>query len=137
MIYSGYNKRIRTRMDRPPISWEPPPTLAGFAAAGQPSLIRELIDIFVQDGERQVGLLHAAAAAGDARALARISHSLKGSAQTMGAGAMIELSRSLEESARMGLQRDYPAEASRLALAFEEIRAAMLAYCDATPGVNG
>ena len=62
-------------------------------------------------------------------ALARISHSLKGSSQSMGAGNMIELSRSLENSARLGEQRDYQAEAGRLALAFQETRSAMLAYC--------
>ena len=118
---------------RPPVSrWEPPPSLASFAAAAQPAIIRELIDVFVQDAERQLGLLEAAAATGDLSALARISHSLKGSAQAMGAANMIEVSRSLEDSARLGVQRDYRADASRLAVVFGETRAAMLAYCSRT-----
>jgi HPt (histidine-containing phosphotransfer) domain-containing protein len=124
-------------MDRQPISpWEPPPSLANFTAAELRILVRELVDIFVEDGARQIGLLHAAAVAGDAVALARISHSLKGSAQAMAAESMIELSRSLEESARLGAQRDYCADATRLSIAFEETRAAMLAYCAGTLGAG-
>src|SRR5579883_145694 len=125
-------------MDRLPTpSWTPPLSLAGFTAAEQTALIRELIETFVQDGERQIGLLQAAAAAGDAKAVARISHSLKGSAQAMGAEAMVELARSIEDSARSGTQRDYAAEAARLSAAFEQVRAAMLAYCSSAPGLNG
>lgn len=125
MDYSDLESENRPAIYR----WVPPPSLASFAAAAQPAIIRELIDVFVQDAERQLGLLKAAAADGDIPALARISHSLKGSSQSMGAGNMIELSRSLENSARLGEQRDYQAEAGRLALAFQETRSAMLAYC--------
>jgi HPt (histidine-containing phosphotransfer) domain-containing protein len=109
--------------------WEPPPSLAAFMESAQPAVLRELVDVFVQDAERQLGLLRAAAEGGDIPALARISHSLKGSAQSMGAANMIELSRSMEESARLGQPRDYRADASRLAVVFGETRAAMLAYC--------
>ena len=116
-------------MDRPSTrSWEPPPSLASFPGPERAALIRELIDTFIQDGERQIGLLHAAAEAGDADALARISHSLKGSAHAMGAASIIELSGSIEESARSGEQRDYRTDASLLAAAFEKMRTAMLAY---------
>jgi HPt (histidine-containing phosphotransfer) domain-containing protein len=109
--------------------WEPPPSLAAFLTTAQPGVIRELVEVFVQDAERQVGLLQAAAAAGDIAAVARISHSLKGSAQSMGAANMIDLSRALETGARAGEPRDYHAEAGRLAVLFGETRAAMLAYC--------
>jgi HPt (histidine-containing phosphotransfer) domain-containing protein len=108
--------------------WEPPPSLASFAAAAQPTVIRELIDVFIQDAERLIGLLQAATADGDIGAVARISHSIKGSAQAMGAAKMIELSRSLEDGARLAEQRDYRAEAGRLAIVFGETRAAMLAW---------
>jgi HPt (histidine-containing phosphotransfer) domain-containing protein len=120
--------------DRPAAyRWEPPSSLASFAAPAQANIMRELIDVFVQDAERQLGLIQAAAAAGDIGALARISHSIKGSAQSMGAASMIELSRSMEEGARLGEQRDYRAEASRLATVFGETRAAMLAWCSRIP----
>jgi HPt (histidine-containing phosphotransfer) domain-containing protein len=120
--------------DPPSVSrWEPPPSLASFAAAAQTSIIRELIEVFVQDAERQLGLLQAAAAARDIEAVARISHSIKGSAQAMGAAGMIELSRSMEESARTGEQRDYNPGANRLAALFAETRAAMLAWCARMP----
>jgi HPt (histidine-containing phosphotransfer) domain-containing protein len=115
--------------DRPIYHWEPPPSLSAFTAAAQSAVIRELIDVFVQDAERQLGLLQTAAAAGDITALARISHSIKGSAQSMGAANMIEVSRAIEDGARLGEQRDYNAEAGRLAIVFGETRAAMLAYC--------
>jgi HPt (histidine-containing phosphotransfer) domain-containing protein len=117
------------RKDRPTSRWEPPTSLAAFTATAHSALIRELVDVFVQDAERQLDLLQTAAAAGDISALARISHSIKGSAQSMGVASMIELSRSLEESARLGEERDYRTEASRLAIVFGETRAAMLAYC--------
>jgi HPt (histidine-containing phosphotransfer) domain-containing protein len=123
----------RENQDRPSVyCWEPPPSLASFEAAAQAGIIRELIEVFVQDAEQQLGLLQAAAAAGDIGALARISHSIKGSAQSMGAANMIELSRSVEESARLGEQRDYRADAGRLVILFGETRAAMLAYCART-----
>jgi HPt (histidine-containing phosphotransfer) domain-containing protein len=135
---SGYNRRTAMPHDlesphQPPFSpWEPPPSLAAFVAIAQPTLIRELVDVFVQDAERQLGLLQAAAAAGDICAVARISHSIKGSAQSMGAANMIELSCALEEGARSGEPRNYPAEAGRLAVMFVETRSAMLAYCART-----
>jgi HPt (histidine-containing phosphotransfer) domain-containing protein len=123
-------ERHLEKQDSPAVPrWEPPPSLASFAATAQPAVIRELIDVFVQDAEQQLGLLQAAAGAGDIGAVARISHSIKGSSQAMGATNMIELSRSMEEGARLGQQRDYAADAGRLAIVFGETRAAMLAYC--------
>ena len=122
-------------MDRALVSpWQPP---ADLAAIDDREMMRELIDIFLEDGERKLRLLQAAADAGDTAALGRISHSLKGSALAMGALPIIELSRSIEESARSGTPRAYSIDAGRLAVAFERTRAAMLEYCGTSLGLNG
>jgi HPt (histidine-containing phosphotransfer) domain-containing protein len=73
-------------------------------------------------------MLRIAAEKGDCRALARCSHSLKGSALTMGATPVIELCHEIEQSARSSAQRDYRADVRRLAEAFDDTRAAMLAH---------
>lgn len=127
MDHSDYQSKDQPNVYR----WVPPPSLASFATAAQAGIIQELVEVFVQDAERQLGLLQDAAAAGDIPAVSRISHSIKGSSQSMGAANMIDLSRSLEESARLGQQRDYAADVVRLARAFQETRSAMLAYCAA------
>lgn len=116
-------------------AWHPPATLAGFASRQDWGLVRELIDLFLSDGARQLERLKAAASGGDTGVMARICHSLKGSAQAMEAAPVTELSRAIEESARAGVPRDYPAEVEKLASAFEKVRTAMLAYCG-DPGAS-
>ncbi len=108
--------------------WDVPPGLALLANAENSAILRELVELFLADGEQNLQLLRTAAESGDCRVLARCSHSLKGSALTMGAVPVIELCHQIEQSARSGAQRDYHADVRRLAEAFENTRAAMLAH---------
>ncbi len=114
--------------------WEVPPGIA-LLARQNGAVLRELVELFLADGEQNLQMLTIAAENGDCRALARCSHSLKGSAQTMGAIPMIELCHHIEQSARSSAQRDYRADVRRLAEAFHDTRAAMLA-CGGTASLE-
>jgi DNA-binding response OmpR family regulator/HPt (histidine-containing phosphotransfer) domain-containing protein len=66
------------------------------------SLIVELIDLYRENGTRQVGEIKAAAAKMDEESLKHCAHALKGSSWTMGASRVGQLCAQLEQLARPG-----------------------------------
>lgn len=95
---------------------------------GELEFVDELVDTYLEDGAQQVALLRDAAAGGDgAEALVRPAHSLKSSSLNVGALALGELCRTLEEAARRG-DVSHPAEwVERVASAFDDARRELLA----------
>lgn len=61
-----------------------------------------LLDTFLIDSEERLRLLHLAVHEQDAQAMRRAAHSFKGSCSNMGARALAESCRELEEAARRG-----------------------------------
>lgn len=72
------------------------------SSAGGTDLVAELVELFVGDVPPRLDTLAGAIANGDAEALVRAAHSLKGSAATMGAVGMAELCRRMEMQGRAG-----------------------------------
>lgn len=64
---------------------------------GEPDLVREVVDIFLEDAPQRVAAIREAATSGDAKALARAAHTLKGSAGHLGAKGLQALCARLEE----------------------------------------
>ena len=93
---------------------------------GDQAFVDELVDTYLEEGERLVAALVAAAAAGAADDLVRPAHSLKSSSLNVGALRLGELCRSLEEEARGGSVADPVGRADAIRVAFAEARTALL-----------
>jgi PAS domain S-box-containing protein len=69
---------------------------------GDPALLRELTEVFLQDCPRMIEDVRAALQSGDAGKLKRAAHSLKGAAGILGGKATCEAALRLETLARQG-----------------------------------
>jgi two-component system sensor histidine kinase/response regulator len=78
-------------------------------------LLTEVITVFLADTPGRIEALGAAAAAGDAMALAATAHALKGSVGLFSTGAAYEAARALEVAARAGVIKDGRRRAADLA----------------------
>jgi len=67
-----------------------------------PEGLRDLLRLFVEEGRARLLALKAAAEGGDARTLAGLAHALCGGAASLGAPALAEIARRVEEGARKG-----------------------------------
>jgi len=75
--------------------------LRGFEeiqAEGEPDLVVELIDLYLEDAPRKLAIMLEAAAGADAESLRRAAHSLKGSSASLGAFGMAALCAELERT---------------------------------------
>lgn len=71
--------------------------LEGAQADGEPDLIVELIDLYLEDTPRRLAAMSALLAQRDALSLRRAAHGLKGSSATLGAARTARLCESVEE----------------------------------------
>jgi CheY-like chemotaxis protein len=69
------------------------------SAMGQPALVVEILDLFIEDAPAGVSAIRAAGAAADARRLAAAAHALKASAGAIGAADLQAALGSLEQLA--------------------------------------
>jgi two-component system sensor histidine kinase/response regulator len=74
--------------------------LALSRVGGDIDLLKEIAQLFVQDYPRVLEELHQAVNGGDAQAVERTAHGLKGSVSTFGARAAMEAARTLENLGR-------------------------------------
>jgi HPt (histidine-containing phosphotransfer) domain-containing protein len=93
---------------------------------GDREFVDELVDTYLSDGTDQVAAMHAALAAGDLSGLERAAHSLKSGSATVGAIALGERCRSLEEAARTGDVPDGEERVAAIESGFVEVRGALL-----------
>jgi len=76
-------------------------SIAGLRELG-PSGFGKLVHLFLSDGALRVAALHSAGAEADGVAMAKLAHSLKGSAATFGAGVLVQRCDELQTVARSG-----------------------------------
>ena len=93
---------------------------------GDQAFVDELVDTYLSEGDRLVGDLVGAAEAGDIAALVLPAHSMKSSSLNVGALALGELCRKLEEEARGGSVAEPVERADEIKQAFAAVRAALL-----------
>jgi HPt (histidine-containing phosphotransfer) domain-containing protein len=79
------------------------PAAAAARLGDDPRLLRELLDLFWADSPRMLDEIEKAIAAGDAAALRRAAHALKGSVANFSASHAVDAARRLE---RMGIEGD-------------------------------
>ena len=88
------------------------------------TLSRKVIKLFVGEAEKALTQIERAVAAADAHTLGRIAHALKSSAASVGACALADIARELEELARSDTFTTLPDCPARLRLAYERFCAA-------------
>lgn len=84
--------------------------------AGQEGGLGQIVGVFVQECRRRLVAMHEALARGEAEPLRLAAHTIRGSAEMMGAGRLADLGRVLEEAAPGG-------DGARLEALFQELRA--------------
>jgi HPt (histidine-containing phosphotransfer) domain-containing protein len=77
-------------------------SLRKLTPAGEPDVLGEILTTFLDDVPRRIERLRAALGAGDAVGLQRAAHSLKGSSGNIGAHALYEAARRLDEIGKAG-----------------------------------
>ena len=89
-----------TAPERAPSSVDGPTLLADFGQ--NPTVLAEVIRVFLSDAPGQAAALRAAVESADATAIAVAAHALKGSVGLFSKGAAYEAARALEHAARAG-----------------------------------
>jgi len=69
---------------------------------GEPDVLKEVLELFLEDVPVRIERLRTAWQGGDAVVLQRAAHSLKGSAANIGATALLGVCRQLDELGRSG-----------------------------------
>ncbi|MEO5966496.1 MAG: Hpt domain-containing protein [Candidatus Limnocylindrales bacterium] len=83
-----------------------------------PEFVGEIVDTYLADAPTQLAGMRTALADGDAVTLGRLAHTLKGNSRNVGAVALAEIARTLEEQARA---EDLADAGPRIAAADDEL----------------
>ena len=94
---------------------------------GDRAFVDELVDTFLEDAERQLDGLAAAAENGDIGAVVRPAHSLKSNSVNVGATVLADQCRTLEADARTGAVEDLDERVASVQREFQAVREALLA----------
>jgi CheY-like chemotaxis protein/HPt (histidine-containing phosphotransfer) domain-containing protein len=90
---------------------------------GSPTIVVEIIDIFIDDLPPQIETLRRGAAEGAAPVIQRVAHTIKASAATIGALALAKQCEDLEVLTQMGDLREVPARIQVIEAACAEVTA--------------
>jgi CheY-like chemotaxis protein/HPt (histidine-containing phosphotransfer) domain-containing protein len=92
------------------------------------TMTREVIGLFLADTPPRIEAMEGALSAGDAGALARAAHALKGGASNIGAKAIQQHADALESAAKEALPGDAKLRVAKLRELWEETRGALSAW---------
>lgn len=87
-------------MQAPVLDQEVIASLRELQAEGEPDLIGELVELFVEDMPARIAELRQALRTGDLPAVASAAHSCKGSSSNLGANALAAACDALEKAAK-------------------------------------
>jgi len=119
----GRNSSVMTDSQR---NWNPENALA--RVEGDDTLLRELIQLFLDDYPRTLADLHAAIAKGDTSAAERHAHTLKGAASNFEAGPVVTAGQRLETSAYRKDLANVATQVKELERALAELRIDLETY---------
>src|ERR1700724_1753210 len=94
--------------------------------AGAPGLVKKVTDLFLEDTPRQLTDLRDSAQRGDCARLAKLAHTLKGSAANLGAHEMVRVCGELEALGQDGDVSIVPSLVADLESQFNSVRDALL-----------
>ena len=121
------------QQDNNPI-WQLSAVLSQFQDDGDYEWIRELIDCCLSDTQQRLTLLREGARNGSFETISAQAHTLKGSARDIGAAAMSEICREIEQKARAREVGDYQTLASQLESSVDDLQRVLVAYRSSLPG---
>jgi CheY-like chemotaxis protein len=101
--------------------------LRALQSPGEPNLLAELIDSFLDDSAKRIELMRRAVASGDPEGLTRTAHVLKGGSGTLGANRMAALCDLLEDRSSRGSFEGAAVLITALEEEFERVRRALQA----------
>jgi HPt (histidine-containing phosphotransfer) domain-containing protein len=90
-------RQLRSQVGMEEIDLSGLTSLADLRSIGEPDLIVELIDLYLEDASERIQAIKAAAARADATVLKQAAHTLKGSSAGLGFHQIAELSEQLEQ----------------------------------------
>ena len=99
--------------------------LRDLSEPGEPDLLAELVDLFLEDAPPRLETLRIALVEGDAQRVKRVSHALKGSSSNMGATRMAEICARLEDVGTLGEFSEASDLLKRLEAEFARARSAL------------
>lgn len=121
--------------------YDPVPVLDASAIAelraladGDPGLLVDVLDLFLEDAPQRLAELGEALGGGDAERLGRAAHGLKSSSAYVGAAGLAGACRELEALGRAGSLEGAPQLVRRCTEEYERARAALCALRQAESG---
>ena len=111
--------------------------LRDLQGEGEPDILKELGEMFLEDAPGQLEALRGAVSRGDAQSVLRVAHALRGSCGNMGAGRMSEISARLEDVGASNDLARAPDLLSRLEAEFARVRPSLQAEMDSSGGTDG
>ncbi|MDQ3440234.1 MAG: Hpt domain-containing protein [Planctomycetota bacterium] len=112
-------------MSDPALDLEVIERLRSLNQPGAPDVVREVLTLFLEETPARLAAITAAAESGDADALRRAAHVLKGSAAAIGAVTLQRICAGLEDAAQQGRMVDAPTGAESASVAYTAVRAAI------------
>ena len=76
--------------------------LRALTPPGEPDVLAEILQVFLEEVPKRIRALDAAAAAGDVSQVARLAHSLKGSSGNVGARSLFDVAQRIDDLAKAG-----------------------------------
>ena len=90
---------------------------------GEPDVLHEVLTLFLTEVPKKIDALRAAVAAGDMAAVQRTAHSLKGSSGNIGARALYDVCRRLDDDAKSGELARLPPLLARVVAEYARVEA--------------
>lgn len=100
-------------------------TLRELGGSGDPGLLVEVIDLFLQDADAHVGSLRRALEQGDLKLLERTAHTLKSSSANVGALSFSRLCFEIEKLGRASSSEGLAELVERVQRRYPDVRAAL------------
>ena len=98
-------------------------TLRQLTTPGEPDVLTEVLQLFLQEVPPRMDRLRIACAVGNIKEVYRTAHSLKGSAGNIGAQRLMGVCRQLDEMARAGDLTEVAPLLAALGLEYESVAA--------------
>lgn len=98
-------------------------SLRQLTAPGEPDVVNEVLQLFLDDVPRRIAALRNGLASGNIEAVHRAAHSLKGSAGNIGADTMAQVCKQLDEQGRLGNAAELAPLADALDLEYARVEA--------------
>lgn len=100
-------------------------SLRELGGEDDPGLLKELIEMFLQDAPKRIGEIQTALAENDIKLLERAAHTLKSSSANLGAMGLSRICREIEEHARKRESAAIPALYAESTRVYQDVASAL------------